>query len=279
MTGRVANWTLPYLASVAGLREIPVEYSVRGITRLDPRINGGRHMRRLMTFAQALSAIEATPAPGVTHYLSMLEIARWLPELQADVSLPLGLEDAAPEYLGAYLFVGGDGTGSTLHYDPTDNYLFVAQGKKEVWLLPPGRLRELRVTPVWQPHCGVSRIEHRDVEAYARTRRDALRCVVGAGDMLYLPQNWWHFVRNRGLTLGVSLSFKWSKASLWRWRQTRLRVRLEIDQWLAAHSAAESLVDYWFASLGWWLARRRVQQLKRAQRNPPPRERPTGSPR
>jgi hypothetical protein len=275
MAGRVTNWTLPYLAAAAGFRDVPVEYSLRGITRLDPRISGARHMRKLMTFAQALSAIETTPMRGVTYYISMLEIARWLPELQADISIPLGLDDDA-EYLGAYLFAGGNGTGSTLHYDPTDNYLFVAQGKKEVWLLPPGRLGELLVTPLWQPHCGVSRIEHREVEAYLRARGDALRCVIGAGDMLYLPQNWWHFVRNDGLTLGVSLSFKWSKASLWHWRQTRLRVRLGIDQWLAAHSTAERLVDHCLASLGWWLARGRAQKLTRAQRNPPPRERPTG---
>jgi lysine-specific demethylase 8 len=276
MTGRVTEWTSAYLAACVGHHEVPVEYSVRGITQLDPRINFARHMRRTMSFAEGLRAIESTPTRGVKHYLSMLELARWLPELTADVGIPQGVSDDA-NYLGAYLFVGGDGTGTALHYDPSDNYLFVTQGEKEVWLLPPGQLKELRVAPLWQPHCGVSRLEPGRVDAYLRSRSDSLHCLIRAGEMLYLPQNWWHRVRNHGLTLGVSLSFKWSAASLWRWRQLRLMLRLEIDQWLATHSAPAALVDDWIASLGWRRARRSMRPLTPARRNPRPRERPASS--
>jgi hypothetical protein len=274
----LAHWTRDYLTSTAGHRQVPVEYSVRGITRLDLRLNAAHHMRRSMSFADALQAIERTPTRGVTHYISSLEISRWLPELADDVRVPLALQHE--RYLGSYFFAGGDGTGSTLHYDPTDNYMVMLQGEKQVLLLPPGRLREMRVTPVWQPYSGVSRMDPRAVEAYIRRRRrDVWHCTARSGDVMYLPQNWWHQVRNRGLTLGVSLSFQWSKRSLLHWRQARLHLRLEIERWLSVHPAVAARIDRYLESYGWWQARRKPRSTSGDRTIPPPSARHADSPR
>jgi lysine-specific demethylase 8/jumonji domain-containing protein 7 len=247
------RWSRAYLTAAAGDRRVPVEYSVRGITRPDPRINGGRHLRMEMSLADALSAIDASPLRGVTHYVSAVNLAHWLPELEVEVALPPFLDRNA--CLGAYLFAGGDGTGTVLHYDPTDNYVLVLEGGKDCLLLPPGGLRELAVTPVWQPFSGISRLSPEQVNAHA-LRRGARRCVVQPFEILYIPRGWWHCVHNRGLTLGVSLSFAWPARSLLSWRQARLCFRMALDRWFADHAAIEACVDRGLARLGWWRARR-----------------------
>jgi hypothetical protein len=273
----LTHWTRDYLTSRAGHRQVPVEYSIRGVTRLDPRLNAAHHMRRPMAFGDALQAIETTPTRGVTHYISSLEIQRWLPELVGDVRVPAALQQE--RFLGSYFFAGGDGTGSALHYDPTDNYMLILQGEKHVVLLPPGRLKEMRVTPVWQPYSGVSRMDARAVDAYIRGRGDAWHCSARPGDLMYLPQNWWHQVRNRGLTLGVSLSFQWSTPSLLRWRQARLHLRLEIERWLSAHPTVAARIDRYLESYGWWQASRKPRSIRTPRSSPRPNAPHADSPR
>jgi hypothetical protein len=235
------RWNRAYLTAVAGRREVLVEYAVRRISRPDPRIVAGGPLRKTMSFADALAAIESPAGRGLTHYISALTIPRWLPELAADIGIRVPIDDRPP--FSVYFFAGGDGTGTALHYDLSDNYLTVIEGEKDVLLMPPGGLKELMVTPLWLTFCGTSRLEPQQIEAYARGCAGAYRCRIRPGETLYVPRNWWHAIENRGLTFAVAYTYAWPFRSLLRWRQARLQIRYSLDAALDKRPALRRYAD------------------------------------
>jgi hypothetical protein len=235
------RWNRAYLTAAAGRRDVLVEYAVRRISRPDPRIVAGGPLRKTMSFADALAVIETPAGRGLTHYISALTIPRWLPELAADIGTRVPIDDRPP--FSVYFFAGGDGTGTALHYDLSDNYLTVIDGEKDVLLLPPGGLNDLSVTPLWLTSCGTSRLEPRQIEAYARACAGAYRCRIRPGETLYVPRNWWHGIENRGLTLAVAYTYAWPFRSLLRWRQARLQIRYSLDAALDKRPALRRYAD------------------------------------
>jgi hypothetical protein len=140
--------------------------------------------------------LERNPEAAGEPYLTGWGAFDRHPELLADVeSEPYFIEDWAArlteqqrvawqeasgrEYLALYL--GRAGTMSDWHQDWWSTYSCLAQiaGHKHVTLNPPDDLA--RATPY--------------------------ECVIGPGDTLFIPPDWWHFVRSIDHTITFSRNF------------------------------------------------------------------------
>jgi hypothetical protein len=133
------------------------------------------------------------------------EFASWAWELLIRVSQACGwgLPDSNE------LFVGMPGAETPLHFDERENLFFQVRGRKEIVVFPFIDYLRLYPFPTTHPCDRQSMVGspvNPDLEAFPR-----FQGVVGhyatlkAGDLLYLPYGWWHWLRNLdNLTMSVS---------------------------------------------------------------------------
>eukprot|EP00041_Stephanoeca_diplocostata_P024494 m.622099 g.622099 ORF g.622099 m.622099 type:complete len:206 (+) comp22542_c0_seq2:1370-1987(+) len=168
--------------------------------------------QKLMTLADFLDGFEtASKDNSKTPYLAQHELFDQIPALANDITIPdyccIG-EEAEIRQTNAWL--GPTGTVSPLHHDPYRNLLCQVVGRKRVRLYAPHHSAAL------YPYqdtllCNTSQVdlENPDYASFP-SFADApppLDCILGPGDMLYIPPKWWHHVRS--LTSSFSVSFWW----------------------------------------------------------------------
>merc|ERR1711957_267920 len=110
------------------------------------------------------------------------------------------------------LFIGMPGVETPLHFDERENLLMQVRGKKEVVVFPFVDYVRLYPFPTTHPCDRQSMVGNPydvDVEAFPRFK-DAVGhyATLEAGDLLYLPYGWFHWLRNLE-HLAISISF-WS---------------------------------------------------------------------
>jgi len=141
-------------------------------------------------------------------YLAQFDIFRHFPFLEEDV-LPLpDFFYMAGEEITRFFFMGPAGSFTPLHRDPKPNFLAQVVGEKYIRLHPPD------VGPsVYQSGSGnVSHITLDvtfpcnqmldDFPHYSDCPR--FDCILTPGDVLYIPPGWWHFVKNKKVSISVS---------------------------------------------------------------------------
>ena len=164
-------------------------------------------------------------------YLAQHNIFDQIPSLQSDIKIPDECYIAIPEgytdppnIVGSAsqrptndveknIWMGPAGTISPLHYDPYHNVLCQVVGTKYIRLYSPEETPNLYPRKEGLMH-NTSQV---DVEAprealdkdfpsflHAKYMEGYLR----AGEMLWLPKGWWHYIR--GVETGISVSFWWS---------------------------------------------------------------------
>lgn len=159
---------------------------------------------RLADYLQALHAGEGRLA---SLYASGWRFFERHPDMLGDFSEPAL---AVPDVLQRiplrlfkpllWIFIGPDGSGTTLHYDVLDTHawLAVVRGRKRIALHPPAMLE-------------ADYDRHRaDALAVLRERHGLGRwryLELDPGDLLLIPCRWWHEVVNEGLTLGLTRNF------------------------------------------------------------------------
>ncbi|CAG0887209.1 unnamed protein product [Darwinula stevensoni] len=140
-----------------------------------------------------------------TGYLAQHSLLDQIVELRSDISTPdycLGETDVNAWF-------GGPGTVSPLHYDPRHNCFVQVLGWKYFRLYNPiysdalypfssMLLNNTSQVDVEKPDLSQF-LNFQDVPYY--------ECVLGPGDLLFLPRKWWHFVRS--LSTSFSISFWW----------------------------------------------------------------------
>ena len=123
-----------------------------------------------------------------------------LPEMRKDVILPLCLrcEEMSSYFFVSYFWMSNGGTSSSIHIDTDENQLCVIHGHKSVILVSPIYSNDLYADEART--LGVSDIDPKsvDLEKYPRVKN--VRYVVAnveEGDIVYIPQMWWHQVISR----------------------------------------------------------------------------------
>eukprot|EP00736_Rhodelphis_marinus_P004277 Rmarinus@m.2610 len=207
------SWNnLSYLIRQAGLRTVPVEV---GTTYMEA--SWSQTMMRfdefvkdyLMDAASCFSST-ATEEKRPIAYLAQHELFDQIPVLRKDISVPdyCSLGDGDVKAINAWF--GPANTVSPLHQDPYHNLLAQVVGWKYIRLYSPTHSSKL-YPHIDEIHFNTSMvdIERPDPIKFPKfSEAPYLECVIGPGDMLYIPPKWWHFVKS--LSVSISVSFWWT---------------------------------------------------------------------
>ncbi len=194
-----SKWNLDHFKEVAGQKEVPL-YDDRPVSHED----GFNEPHKRMLFKDYLELLKEGP----TNYrIFLFNLLREVPELQHDFNWPdLGLKLVKQLPM---LFFGGEGSKVFMHYDiDYSNILhFHFHGRKKCIIFPPSQTPFLYKVP----HSLISR-EDINFESPDLDRWPALKHAKGYvaelehGDMLYMPEGYWHFMKYE--TAGFSMSLR-----------------------------------------------------------------------
>ncbi|KAL7753685.1 hypothetical protein RI367_000616 [Sorochytrium milnesiophthora] len=220
----VNSWSVERFVQEFGQRVVPVEI---GSSYVD-----NEWTQRLMTVQDfMLDYVQQPPAatehraakrPRLSHnpdhrqtaYLAQHDLFFQFPALRRDISIPdyiyemPGGSDGS-DHVRTNVWLGPAGTVTPLHHDgDTRNFFAQVRGSKYFCLYSPDDSASL------YPHDGLmantSQVDvlHPDREAFPNfSRATCKEGVLHAGDLLYLPPRWWHFVQS--LSVSFSVSFWW----------------------------------------------------------------------
>ncbi|KAB0792258.1 hypothetical protein PPYR_14217 [Photinus pyralis] len=199
----VTKWPdVNYLLELAGSRTVPIE--------IGSHYADENWTQKLMSLREFI--YDHYLDSSSLGYLAQHNLFDQIPELREDIRVPdycaLAREEGVDPDVNAWL--GPEGTVSPLHFDPKDNLLTQVYGTKEVVLFAPCDSERL------YPHEGSLLFNTAQVDPYAPDLdkfpkyrgAGAYKCMLEAGDMLYIPLRWWHHVS--ALEKSFSVSFWWS---------------------------------------------------------------------
>uniref|UniRef100_A0A1B6JCP7 JmjC domain-containing protein n=1 Tax=Homalodisca liturata TaxID=320908 RepID=A0A1B6JCP7_9HEMI len=112
------------------------------------------------------------------------------------------------------LLVGMEGNVTPCHYDEQQNLFAQIRGFKRCILFPPEQFECFYPHPVYHPYDRQSQVDfdepdHTRFPRFAEARGQ--EAVVGPGDVLYIPQFWWHHIEclmRGGYTVSVNFWYK-----------------------------------------------------------------------
>lgn len=193
------KWDLDYIKTIAGERVVPL-YDDRPVSHKD----GFNEAHAEMRMAAYIDLLKSEP----TNYrIFLYNLMKEVPGLQKDICWPdLGLKLVKQLPM---LFFGGAGSKVFMHFDiDLSNILhFHFHGKKRCVLFPPDQSDYLYKIP----HSLISR-EDIDFDAPDYEQWPALKEATGYvadlehGDMLYMPEGYWHYMKY--VTPGFSMSLR-----------------------------------------------------------------------
>lgn len=123
-----------------------------------------------------------------------------LPDMRKDVILPLCLrcEEMSSYFFVSYFWMSTGETSSSIHIDTDENLLCVIRGHKVVLLVSP--IYSMYLYSDKSRVLGVSDINPRavDFDKYPDVMKVRYQqAIVEEGDIIYIPQMWWHQVVSR----------------------------------------------------------------------------------
>lgn len=202
----VEKWNLGYMKQMAGDKTVPL-YDDRPVHHKD----GFNEPHAKMKMADYIELLKSEPTK---YRIFLWNILKEVPQLQKDFNFPdfgLKLKRKLP-----MLFFGGRDSHTFMHYDIDMANIFHIhfEGKKECILFPQSQTKYLYKVP----H---SLITHESInfENPDYDKWPALKSAVGFrvelnhGDVLYMPEGYWHYMKYK--TPGFSMSLRaWPKNPL-----------------------------------------------------------------
>lgn len=219
---RIAErWTPEYLMNVARDRPVKLSTCSDGDFRVDLS-----EIRRFdqteVDFGTAAQRMLEDDANNHA-YVMQQSIPDQLPELFDNLVVPEWISDCR---MSINLWFGRR-TSSQLHFDHSNNLFAQLHGSKEFTLFAPDETPHLYPYhhDVWTAHLSKVEPDRPDLEVHPDfVRAKALRFRIQAGELLFMPAFWWHFVRAPGVS--VSVNFWWDPS---------------LAQWLGASNATRML--------------------------------------
>lgn len=193
------KWKLNYIKDIAGEKIVPL-YDDRPVTHED----GFNQAHAQMKMADYIDLLQSKP----TNYrIFLYNLMKEVPSLKSDFKWPdigLRLVKQLP-----MLFFGGENSKVFIHYDiDYSNILhFHFHGKKQCILFAPDQTPYLYKVP----HALISRedidFDNPDLEKWpALKKANGLICNLEHGEMLYMPEGYWHYMKY--MTPGFSMSLR-----------------------------------------------------------------------
>jgi hypothetical protein len=222
------KWSLDYLASEHAHHRVPVEFYADG-NRNRPWVY------KNMDLGEYVSLIRR-PEERNRYYLAEKPLAEILPNIAGDVSPPSFLKEDE-DRPSAVVFAGVDTfTNAHYHATPSEAVLMQIVGRKRVVLCPARHYRFFyprpwfAVRPDWSSipfNCDGTRADRPfwmpgdATERYPGLGKAAvMECVLRGGELLFIPQGWFHIVY--GIGESISVTYFWGGS----WRNAYWRVAM-----------------------------------------------------
>ncbi|XP_067647599.1 bifunctional peptidase and arginyl-hydroxylase JMJD5 [Eurosta solidaginis] len=211
----IAHWPamqkwrdLNYIHKLAGNRTVPIEIGANYATD-----EWSQQLVKVRDFLQR----QFKQTDVEIEYLAQHELFDQIPALKADIRIPdyctlrtNVLDCSEPAKVSIKAWLGPKNTISPLHYDPEHNLLCQVFGRKHVILAAPADTSKLYAHET-EMLCNTSQLDaaHLDYERYPLAAEvKFFNVILQAGDCLYIPPKWWHYVRAKSESFSVS--FWWS---------------------------------------------------------------------
>ena len=193
-----SNWTFDSLRAVAGDRAVTV---LLDLPQRGGVLAGGQEsFQRQMPFGEFLDRAEQ---PGPPCYLGYTRPAELIPGYER--AFDFGpMTPPGPEPTDTRLWIGSAGTCPGLHSDLKDNVFAQIRGRKRVILVP---FRQTHLVYPFVDNIVNSQVdpEHPDPQRFPRFgSARVLTCVVGPGDVLFIPKGWWHYLRSESPSISIN---------------------------------------------------------------------------
>ncbi|KAK3097213.1 hypothetical protein FSP39_007552 [Pinctada imbricata] len=192
-------WSIERIRQVAGVRTVPIE--------IGSKYTEDSWTQTLMTVNDFIDKfILQSDNVG---YLAQHQLFDQIPELRDDIVIPDYCFLESDDDVDINAWFGPKGTVSPLHYDPKHNLLAQVMGAKYI------RLYSDSVSDMIYPHddmllCNTSKVdvENPDTTQFPKFKHAPYtECVLGSGEMLYIPPKYWHFVKSLSVSFSVSFWF------------------------------------------------------------------------
>jgi lysine-specific demethylase 8 len=188
------------------LRAAGADRTVTALVKLPDRggvLAGGQESyERALRFADFLDLAER-PDLEAPCYLGYVRPTELIPGYETAFDFgPMTVPSGHPT--DTRLWIGSAGTCSGLHSDLKDNVFAQIYGRKRVILVP---FRQTNLVYPFLDNVVNSQVdpEHLDVERFPRfLRANVSTCVVGPGDVLYIPRGWWHYLRSESPSISIN---------------------------------------------------------------------------
>lgn len=205
-----AIWTDAHIIEKVGENLVDLDYSHDGVFPGGSAAYDGLERQMLqMPIDEVVRRVHAggTPKAPASRLYVYGANPRPFARLLEDYAPPMALI-GEPVETHTQFWLGGEGTITPAHFDVADNLLGLVRGHKRVLLWDADAYPHLYVNPTGARHERNSRmgsLEDVDPEAwplFANAR--ALRCELEAGEMLFIPLGWFHYVETTTFTVGVN---------------------------------------------------------------------------
>lgn len=194
-----SKWNLDYIKTIAGDKIVPL-YDDRPVNYED----GFNEPHAKMKMSEYIDLLKREPTK---FRIFLWNILKEVPQLQKDFSYPdfgLKLMKSLP-----MLFFGGENSHTFMHYDidMANIFHFHFEGKKQCILFNQKQNKYLYKIP----HSLITREDidfaNPDFEKWpALKKAQGYVCELNHGEVLYMPEGYWHFMRY--ITPGFSMSLR-----------------------------------------------------------------------
>jgi len=214
VTGKIAewkafaSWSIDYLNTVVGNKEVNVNVSKNKIFTLDPETEVACPYIK-MQFTDFTDWIIQEKKDDQYYYLQQNPIEAFFPELLPDIEIPDYVDKKL--FMVTNLWIGTGGNVTPLHWDSAQNLLSQVRGRKRVVLFEPKQTSFLYPFSVYStmPHLSHINIEKPDINKFPKFKKaKGIECMLEPGEMLFIPAFWWHQVHSLE-QLNIAINFWW----------------------------------------------------------------------
>lgn len=198
------RWTLDYLKDKLGHRRFWAAETMTGEHRIhvshQTRVEGGR-------FFGAYESDD--PQERQRYHLAQVRLLDEAPALLEDISWPRFVR--VGKIWQICLWMANVGTRTGLHWDGLPAVLSLVRGEKDFWLYAPEDWDKVYPNPLSDfPAINRSVVDifEPDHERFPRLREATpYHARLIAGDMLFVPPYWWHYVKNQAVSIAIRWEF------------------------------------------------------------------------
>ncbi|EAL72803.1 transcription factor jumonji, jmjC domain-containing protein [Dictyostelium discoideum AX4] len=208
------NWSdLNYLKNVAGSRLVPIE--------IGPNYLHEKMKQKLINFNKFIDEYIISKNSDDDNddigYLAQTKLFEQIPQLRNDILIPeyckikIGCGDDdndnnKEDNVEINAWLGPKGTVTPLHYDPKHNFLCQIVGRKYIKLFSPKESNNL------YPHLNsklffntsMVDVENPDHSKFPLFKNcDYIELILNAGEILYIPPTYWHFVKSLSQSFSI----------------------------------------------------------------------------